>query len=101
MTYKTGARLKSSVDTTEAVVVRLPSSGVIACGGAAMIPFNETSPEGGTVDPTFASGSVMGKRYFDEESGLEMLCTKSGEGALSIDGRPLALREAKALPSSD
>lgn len=101
MTYKTGARLKSAVDATEGVVVRLPSSGVIACGGVAMIPFADARPESGAVDPAFAGGSVMGKRYFDEASGLEMLCTKGGDGALSIDGRPLALREAKALPSSD
>lgn len=101
MTYKTGARLKSVADTTEGVVVRLPSSGEVSCGGAPMVLFADPRPEGGAVDPAFAGGSVMGKRYFDEETGLEMLCTKSGDGALSIDGRILALREAKALPSSD
>lgn len=101
MTYKTGARLKSAVDTTEGVVVRLPSSGEISCGGTPMIAFVDDRPEGGAVDAAFAGGSVMGKRYFDEESGLEMLCTKGGDGALSIDGRLLAVREAKALPSSD
>jgi len=101
MTYKTGARLKSVVDTTEGVVVRLPSAGEISCGGAPMIAFTEVKPEGGAIDAAFAGGSIMGKRYFDEESGLEMLCTKSGDGALAIDGRVLALREAKALPSSD
>jgi hypothetical protein len=43
----------------------------------------------------------MGKRYFDAELGLELLASKSGEGALAIDGKALAMKEAKALPSSD
>ena len=48
-----------------------------------------------------AAGSVMGKRYVDAESGLEALCTKPGAGSLSLDGRPLAVKATKKLPSSD
>ena len=51
--------------------------------------------------PDHASGSQLGKRYVDAETGLEALCSKSGAGSLSIDGRPLTLKEAKKLPSSD
>ena len=43
----------------------------------------------------------MGKRYVDEETGIEALVSKAGDGSLSIDGRVLNLKEAKALPSSD
>ena len=35
------------------------------------------------------------------DSGIELLCTKAGEGSLSLDGAPLPLKEAKPLPSSD
>ncbi|MEH3158536.1 MAG: hypothetical protein PGN08_06095 [Sphingomonas taxi] len=96
-----GTRLKSAVCDTEAVVVRVPSDGVVQCGGAAMIAHGDVKPNDGAPDPGFASGSAIGKRYHDAASGLEMLCTKTGAGTLAIDGRPLALREAKQLPSSD
>ena len=32
---------------------------------------------------------------------LELLCTKPGEGSLGAAGAPLAIKEAKPLPSSD
>jgi len=96
-----GTRLKSAACDTEAVVVRVPSEGEITCGGAPMIPFAEAKPEGVALDASAAGGTLMGKRYHDQASGLEMLCTKPGKGGLAIDGRPLELREAKQLPSSD
>jgi len=46
-------------------------------------------------------GTLLGKRYADGDTGLELLCTKAGEGSLSLGGTPLALKEAKPLPSSD
>jgi len=58
-------------------------------------------PEGGAPDAAHASGSLLGKRYIDEDSGLEALCAKPGAGSLSADGRPLAVKDAKKLPSSD
>jgi hypothetical protein len=96
-----GTRLRSAVCDTEAVVVRVPAEGVPACGGAAMLPIVEARPQVGSPAPDLAGGSQVGKRYFDEQSGLEMLCTKPGAGTLSIDGRALQLRESKQLPSSD
>lgn len=96
-----GTRLKSAVCDTEAVVVRVPSAGTVACGGTAMIGHADVKPNDGAIDPALAGGSAIGKRYHDPDSGLEMLCTKAGAGTLTIDGRPLALREAKQLPSSD
>ena len=48
-----------------------------------------------------ASGTEVGKRYVDEETGTELLCTRAGSGSLSMDGRPLMLKGAKPLPASD
>jgi hypothetical protein len=46
-------------------------------------------------------GPLLGKRYADDDLGLELLCTRAGTGALTVDGRPLLLKGAKPLPSSD
>ena len=35
------------------------------------------------------------------ELGLEVLCTKGGDGALSVGDAPLLVKGAKPLPSSD
>ena len=43
----------------------------------------------------------MGKRFADPDTGIEVLATKGGAGSLSLDGQPLALKDAKPLPSSD
>jgi hypothetical protein len=54
----------------------------------------------GSLDPAFADGSVMGKRYVDE-AGAEVLVTKPGAGSLSIGDTKLSLKEVKPLPASD
>ena len=46
-------------------------------------------PQGGALPaasstPTTASGTLIGKRYADAETGLELLCTKGGDGSLSL-----------------
>jgi hypothetical protein len=46
-------------------------------------------------------GTLLGKRYADEELGLELLCSQAGEGALTIGDQPLLIKGAKPLPSSD
>jgi hypothetical protein len=43
----------------------------------------------------------MGKRYTDEEDSIEVLCTKGGEGSLSIGDALMVVKGAKPLPSSD
>ncbi|HEY2084895.1 MAG TPA: hypothetical protein VGH54_02475 [Mycobacterium sp.] len=50
---------------------------------------------------TAEHGVVLGKRYVDEPTGLEVLCTKAGAGPLAADGRQLVIKAAKALPASD
>ena len=53
------------------------------------------------LDPTLGDGPLLGKRYADDDLGLELLCTRAGTGALTVDGRPLLVKGAKPLPSSD
>ena len=52
-------------------------------------------------DGASGEGTLLGKRYVDDDAGLELLCTKAGPGTLHCDGRPLGLKGAKPLPSSD
>lgn len=99
-----GKKLASTVCATEVIIVRPPTEAVdVACGGAAMVPADEAPDEGsrGTVDSAFAEGTLLGKRYLHEASGLELLCTKPGDGSLAVDEATLPLKEAKPLPSSD
>lgn len=102
MDLKPGSRWRSSVCSAEVVVVRPPNAAAeLACGGHPMTPLAGERPEGLALSPDHSGGIAVGKRYFDQESGIEVLASKAGAGSLSIDGRPLQLREAKALPSSD
>jgi hypothetical protein len=102
MELKPGSRWKSPVCDSEVVIVRPPKSPVsLECGGQPMIPHGSTPPEALTLSADFSEGSQVGKRYSDDETGLEVLCTKAGKGSLSIDGRPIGAKEAKKLPASD
>ena len=99
--YKPGSRWKSAVCGAEFVVVRAPSEdGELACGGVAVRAHGDA---GELVEPTVeASEPVMaGKRYTEEASGIEVLASKPGKGALSFAGRALSRKEAKPLPASD
>ena len=101
MELKAGDRLKSMVCETEVIVVRAPQGDVaLACGGADMVPLAADAP-GGELDPGLAEGTQLGKRYADEDAGLELLCTKAGKGTITVDGGPLGLKQAKPLPASD
>jgi hypothetical protein len=71
----------------------------LRCGGATMIAL-DGEKSGAEVDPKFADGTAMGKRYVDA-GGAEVLVTKAGQGTLAIGGEPLSLKEAKPLPASD
>ena len=102
MELKPGSRWKSAVCDTEVVVVRPPKSEIsLECGGYDLIPHSADKPEGKTLAPDFAGGSQMGKRYADDETGVEVLCTKAGAGSLTIGGRTIGAKDAKKLPASD
>jgi hypothetical protein len=98
-----GQMLASTVDATTVVVVRWSDDDLdITCGGAAMVdPRGPEAGATGTADPTQMAGSLLGKRYADEELGVELLCTKAGQGTLAVNGVPLPLKSAKPLPASD
>ena len=96
---KPGTKLKSTVCDTEVMVIRAQREAVMACGGAPMAA--ERPAERGAVDPAFAEGTKIGKRYQDAEGAIELLCVKAGAGSLSADGVALQPKDAKPLPSSD
>lgn len=95
---KPGTKLKSTVCDTEVMVIR-GSDLTVECGGAPMA--EEKPAESGSLDPAFAEGTNMGKRYVDEAGTVELLCVKPGKGSLSIGGTALQIKDAKPLPSSD
>ena len=49
----------------------------------------------GELDPAFAGGTVMGKRYVDE-TGAEVLVTKPGVGSLSVGAYRAAAQRGQA-----
>ena len=79
-----------------AVSARSPSAMEAMSRGLAAV-----TPPGAALNPAHADGTLLGKRYGDEDLGLEILCTKAGEGSLSIGNVPLPVKGAKPLPSSD
>lgn len=98
---KTGTRLQSQVCDTQVIVVRSSDSlDDLRAGGVAMIPLGAEKSADAALDPDFAGGTVMGKRYVDD-TGAEVLVTKAGAGSLSIGAAPLEQKTAKPLPASD
>lgn len=98
---KAGTRLRSATDACEVVVVKAPSDPVdLRCGGQPFVAIDadvtSQAPAAG-----FDQGTQLGKRYADEELGLEVLCTKAGEGSISVGETVLAVKGAKPLPASD
>lgn len=102
MELKPGSRWRSSVCDTEVVVVKPPKTEVsLECGGHPMVPMATAKPEGLSRAADHSGGSQVGKRYTDEDSGVELLCSKAGAGSLALNGQPIAIKDAKKLPSSD
>jgi hypothetical protein len=101
MELKSGTRLRSATDSTEVIVVRAPGEPVdLRCGGHPMVALDEEAPTA-SVEAGFDEGTQLGKRYEDDGSGLEVLCTKPGPASLSIGADALHIKGAKPLPSSD
>ena len=98
---KKGTKLRSAVCETEVIVIR-GSDVVVECGGSPMTeqPAGRSAQRGG-VNPAFAQGTKIGKRYVDAGESVEVLCVKAGEGSLSIGGVALQVKDAKPLPASD
>ena len=99
---KAGTRLKSSVCSTEIMVVAAPKDEVeLTCGGAAVIELGGEAPAGASISDDAQEGTQIGKRYINEAGDLEVLCTKPGDGSLAAGGATLTIKGAKPLPSSD
>jgi hypothetical protein len=103
MLVKAGEQLASTVCTTRVIVVRAPATEIdLTCGGAPMVPVSAGEPAvTGTPAAGADGGTVLGKRYADDDLGLELLATKAGGGSLAVNGKPIELKVAKPLPASD
>jgi hypothetical protein len=101
MQLKPGTRLQSTTCDTQVVVVKAPADDVdLRCGGQPMVGVDDAADRTAPADG-LAEGTLLGKRYADDGAGIELLCSKAGDGTLSIGDQPISLKEAKALPSSD
>jgi hypothetical protein len=102
MELKAGTKLHSAVCDTQVIVVKAPSVPVeLGCGGAPLLTDGEEAPAGAVLDPSVGDAALLGKRYADDEVGLELLCSKAGGGALTCNGSVIPVKGAKPLPSSD
>ena len=98
MEIKAGSRLACPECTVELVVVRPPSAPVVlTCGGVEVVEAGADRPGGGHADAS-GEGTLVGKRYADEETGLEVLCAKPGPGTLAADGREVPDQGRQAAP---
>ena len=106
MQLKPGLRLKSLTCDGEFIVVRAPKAGDtngdvdLRCGGQPIGTHDSTSEKTAPV-AGMDGGALMGKRYANDELGLEVLVTKAAKGALSVGDELLPEKGAKLLPSSD
>jgi hypothetical protein len=101
-TFMPGSRWRSTVCTTQVVVVRAAVADVeVTCGGHPMVPVDDPTPIDQRSIGEAGDGTLLGKRYVDDERGLEVLCTQAGAGALAVEGEALLRKDAKPLPSSD
>ena len=99
-TLTAGLRLKSTTCNTQVMVIKaIPGQHELQCGGAEMVGTNDTVQN--PLDLALAEGTLMGKRYVNEDESLELLCIKEGAGTLCLDGTKLSTKLPKALPSSD
>jgi hypothetical protein len=97
-----GTRLRSQVSSTEVIVVSAPSDELdLRCGGYPMIDIAATPQVEAGAEPEDDATVLLGKRYASSQHALEILVTKGGVGALSVDGTPLEIKPTKALPTSD
>lgn len=95
---KTGTRALSTACDTEVMVIR-GAEVELSCGGQPMVTQRDT--EVGAPMPGLDGGTLLGKRYVHEASGLQVLCVKPGIGTLSVGDEVLTQLAAKQLPSSD
>ncbi len=87
MMLRTGQKLQSAVCEAQVVVVKAPAADVeVACGGAPLLEDGQDASA--ELDPSLGDGPQLGTRYADDDTGLGLLCTRPGKGALTVDGGP-------------
>lgn len=99
MQLKAGMKLHSAVCDTDVMVIKGSGDVALTCGGRELTVVR--ADPAGEPDAALATGTAMGKRYQTPDGAIELLCIKPGKGTLAIDGVPLEVKAAKALPSSD
>ena len=97
---KPGLRLKSGVCAAQIMIVKGAGEASITCGGVPMLDVDEPT-DGAEAVAEEMNGCQVGKRYVNDDQSLEVLCIKPGEGSLAVAGAPMAVKQAKKLPSSD
>ena len=95
MSLTVGARLKTTTSALEVVVVAPPT------GDADLMAAGEPMSADAVPGPDGEAVYAIGKRYVEDESGIEVLVVKAGPGPLAIGGRELIAKSAKPLPASD
>ena len=81
------------------MVLRAPAEDLdIRCGG---VPMQVGDPAELGAMSGDNGGTLVGKRYTDEGETMEFLCTRGGEGTVSVEGYSVGVKAAKKLPSSD
>src|SRR5262245_56729025 len=74
MGVRAGQKLHSAISDVQVVVVKAPSGDVeVGCGGQPMLGDDESAADGAAIDSALAEGPQLGKRYADEEVGIELL----------------------------
>ncbi len=102
MKLRPGQKLHSAVCDAQVIVVRAPADEVeVGCGGTPLLEDGQEPDSSVTLDESLGDGPLLGKRYADEDLGLELLCNRAGAGALTVNGQLLLVKGAKPLPSSD
>jgi hypothetical protein len=80
-----GVRLRSAVCSCEIVVVRAPEDSVdLRCGGHPFVSLESEVETSQNIQADFDGGSLRAKRYSDEAIRIEVLCTTSGKGSISV-----------------
>lgn len=95
-----GARFQSTVCATEVIVVKGAGPAALTCGGSPMVPTG-SAERVGEPSTDASEGTLLGKRYGDDDETVEVLCTKAGQGSLALGGVALAVKVTKPLPASD
>ncbi len=101
MELRAGQKLFSTVCRTQVIVVRAPGGEVdLRCGGVPMATTDD-APDDAQPEAGWASGTLLGKRYANDDEGLEVLCARAGTGSLGLGTVAVEVKSAKPLPASD